>query len=739
MHETQKKPPLPDLAQRRAGPPPPVGLADFDEQLWPVNLLLLLFAACVAGIITTKSDFAAARLLANGWCHLGALAVIVAALAWGIVRFEGRVQHRMQFGVFLSLLVHLWLCMLSYNLHLSAIAQRDKDAPEVVEEPEPVTLPDYNWQDEAMDDAADPTLDRPVETSAPDPEDEIERTEPVETPKQRPAEQEPEVRPQPSVTPIERAKSSAPRRGEVAGPTISRQERRLAQTNEQAEQPPVADPKSLEHRLLDSAVRVERAANETLLDRREAETPLPTNAPSATSLVRRPSEERAPAAGSAALARRQTEAEPADRIRAESDRVAEAPDSAARLSPQTAEIQRSDTRVASTPTRPVIDVQPIRVEPSPRRIQRPVSQPRVDSPADARLARSILQPTETPSRVDTPTPAARPQPAQLAETRVDSIQRARVAPAEASSTAANVGQELLRGSTANLEPAPIEAAGRAISEPSVSSAAPSATSRQPALAAAGDAALAESAPTTSASGSAQPITQPSTAALSKASGGATGLTRQQNYDSELPGMSLNAVSRSAARRAEATQTSDAGPATAPADAARIAKARAGAEVPSASLAAEDVAMADLAGSRRPAETQASASAAVERVAAAAPRGRITAAAGSGTIDQGAPQIRSPLGEGRTSGGGEPSLSRGELQAKRSSRQTIGRGPKFYDRRPRRVLAARTDRRHGEHDRRLAHAGRAGRAHAAPFRVLARGDRRGCRSWFTSRHAHERGA
>src|SRR5690349_4132938 len=91
-----------------------VGLADFDEQLWPVSLLLFLFAACVAGIIVVKSDFTAPRLIGNGWVHLGALALIIAALAWGIVRLEGRVQHRMQLGVFVSLPVHLWLCMLSY-------------------------------------------------------------------------------------------------------------------------------------------------------------------------------------------------------------------------------------------------------------------------------------------------------------------------------------------------------------------------------------------------------------------------------------------------------------------------------------------------------------------------------------------------------------------------------------------------------------------------------------------------
>ncbi|HWB10709.1 MAG TPA: hypothetical protein VG826_15880 [Pirellulales bacterium] len=665
MRDMKHKAPATPRHEARTVPPGRrVGLADFDEQAWPVNLLLLLFAACVGGIIVAKSDFAAPRLIVNGWCHLGALAVIVTALAWGIVRFEGRVQHRMQIGVFLSLLVHLWLCMLSYNLHLSALAQREKDSAELVDEPEPVTLPDYNWQNEAMDDAVDPTLDRPVETSTPDREDEIERTEPVEEPKERPAEQEPQVPPQPSVTPLERAESSAPHRGELAGPNLSRQKLRLAETGEQAVLPPVAEPEAVEHGSLDSAVRVVRVETETLPDRAESETRLPTSAPTAASMVRRPNEEQTPARGSAAQARRQTEADLASRIRVENDRVAETPDSATPLTPRTGEVERADTHVTlARRNRPVTESQSLAVEPSPRRAEPRPSQPRVDPRADARLARSIQPPTTAQPTVGAPQPRPQSQPSRFAETPVESMERAEPSLPEGSARATNSGREFAEHSRANVRAASVEAGGRLNSEPTLTSEASAASPRRLATAAARDVSLAESSPATSAVPSAQPMTQPSTAALSKASGGATGLTRQQNFDSELPGSSRNAVSRSAARRADATQTLDAGPAGAPSDTARIAKARAGAEVPSVSLAAEDVAMADVAGSRRPAETQASASAAVERVAAAAPRSRVTAAAGSGMIDQGAPQIRSPIGEGRTSGGGEPSLSRAELQAK----------------------------------------------------------------------------
>jgi hypothetical protein len=646
-----------------------VGLADFDEQLWPVNLLLFLFAACVAGLIVAKSDFETPRLVANGWSHLAALGVIVAALAWGIVRFEGRVQHRMQLGVFLSLLVHLWLCMLSYNLHLSALAQREKDAPEILDEPQSVTLPDYNWQNEALDDAADPTLDRPVETSTPETEAEIERTKPIEEPKERPLEREPEVRPQPSATSIDRAESSAPRREELAGPTISRQERRQAETNEQAALPQVEVGPTAEHPSLESAVRVERAATEPSPDRAESETGLPANRPSPSSLVRRANDEPAPAASSVELARQQAEAAPVNRIRADSERVAEAAEPAARLAPAAAEMRRAETGVTlARRNRPVKETQSVTVEPSPRRTERVLAnQPRVDSRADARLARSLAQPNAAAASVGAPQPQAQSQPGRLAETRIESVDRARASLPDVSSLAMNAPGEMSQRSTANTAAAPIEAAGRVVSdEPRIASAASTGASRRMATAATSEAA-AELAAAGSADAAAQPVSrasaQPSVAALSKAAGGASGLTRQRSFDNELPGASPNAVSRSAARRAEATQAIEAGPAIVPSDVARLARSRAGAETPTASMAAEDTAVADVAGAKRPAETEASASAAVERVAASAPRGRITAAAGSGMIDQGAPRISSPMGEGRTSGGGEPSLSSGNLQAK----------------------------------------------------------------------------
>ena len=139
------------------------------------------------------------------------------------------------------------------------------------------------------------------------------------------------------------------------------------------------------------------------------------------------------------------------------------------------------------------------------------------------------------------------------------------------------------------------------------------------------------------------------------------MTRQHNFDRDFPGAGqLVRTPAAAARRAAASQRLEPGAAASPSEPARIAKARAGEQAASAALPAEDVTVADTAGARRPSRVEASAHAAASRAASQAPRGRVTAAAGNASIDLGRPQIASQMGDGRASGGGEPTL--GDLRA-----------------------------------------------------------------------------
>lgn len=647
----------PPAALRRGTPP---GIADFDEQLWPINLLLFLFAASVGAVIVAKGDFAAGRWLANAWCHLGVLAAIVAALAWGVARLDRRVQRRMQVGVFLSLLVHLWLCMLSCNIYLSAIADRERDSPEAFEQPAPVTLPDYNWQDQATDDVADPTLETPVETALAEAEPEVERTAPAEDIKVRPPEPEQELQPvQPRAVSIERTELSAPRRAdEWAGERPSRQELRVAESNEQAALPKVDEARE---KTFESPIQIERTEALVDVNRPTAETALPTSQPSSRSLTRRTQAEAAPNSTAMNLPRTQTSAVSSELPRPTPERVSEAPRSAAVRSADN-NVQRSST--APSMARPMETVRQTpfatlnAVAPSSRQANSPL--PTLDTKANSQIAKAAAPSDARSSAMVAQSTPAPVRKAELTETRLGEIARASATlPQRASTSTATADASTVAPSTSVTSSNPAATVRGASLDPIVSTTPSRAASRRLATSAGDETAIVES-PAVAAAATSQPQSaQPDPAAISKASGGAAGLIRQQNLDIELPGVSSAATAIAAARRPREVQAMDPGSAAAPSEPAKIAKARAAAESPSASLPAENLTVADVAGSARPTDVEASSSAAVERTAAAAPRSTITAAAGSSSIDQGAPQIRSPIGEGRTSGGGEPSLSRSE--------------------------------------------------------------------------------
>ncbi len=84
--------------------PPPVDLG-FDEQLWPVNVALLVFAGMVAGLIVVHSDFETTDALHNGYIRLATLAITLGALLIGI-SLGGKHARRMQLGVMISLIAH---------------------------------------------------------------------------------------------------------------------------------------------------------------------------------------------------------------------------------------------------------------------------------------------------------------------------------------------------------------------------------------------------------------------------------------------------------------------------------------------------------------------------------------------------------------------------------------------------------------------------------------------------------
>ena len=144
------------------------GVADFDEQLWPINVAILILAGCAVGVISATSDFAAHQWYANGWVHLGVVAVLLVVLVWSIVHLENRTLRRVQLCILLSLILHLGLAFLLHERDMVFVAVRDDErAREAAEEPPPLTVPDYQWTPLEQTEPVEEPFAVPVETQTP--------------------------------------------------------------------------------------------------------------------------------------------------------------------------------------------------------------------------------------------------------------------------------------------------------------------------------------------------------------------------------------------------------------------------------------------------------------------------------------------------------------------------------------------------------------------------------------------
>jgi len=653
------------------------GLADFDDQMWPINCALIVLAGFVAGIIIAHSDFDTPRLLYNGWARLASLAVVVSLAAWGMIKLQGKWTRRMQLAVLLSLLVHLWLGMYLKEAYLAMVLEMESRAQEAVEEQQIVTTYDYDFQtpDQIV---PDETLSEPVETTTPDVQPrEVTRRELVSVPTEvQPADEPARTefeRPIPAE--LERAEVSAPRRSEApAGPQLSRADvdRELATPSTELPEIETAPrPEPAGRQVEAKPLEPTRARSEAA--RRDE----PTRIPDSPTQQARPEIQRRPTEN---LPRRQTETNPtaARRLAAVSPRFdAQSP------------LPDLDSTASAQPAP--------RAEAAVAQIERAAAAAALRAPAETSQLPTTSSPTTDVRQPDAVRPTQRPEltasPAALATRKLRSADLPTDAPAESpltqsSSFAPAVTRpleaavaDLARGRTADAPSAALPlpatsgaAASTPQSAPALNQPRRAENSGQPSVAAAG-AAPAQLARTQGrveaaefpananlpSPGAAQSAdnspAEPPRTGLTRATAGTEGLTRQRSFDLELPaaGRQIN-VPTAAARRAQAADQPHAPDAADPSRPAQIARARAGAEIPSATLLATDAPAADAAGSSRPAEVEASSSAAVERVAASAPSAPVTASAGGATIDFGAPQANAGTLHNRAAGGGEPTVS-----------------------------------------------------------------------------------
>jgi len=165
-------------------------------------------------------------------------------------------------------------------------------------------------------------------------------------------------------------------------------------------------------------------------------------------------------------------------------------------------------------------------------------------------------------------------------------------------------------------------------------------------------------------------------ALSRAVTGVAGVGQGRNLDRARPAAdSPSMIASASARRAESVQNTPPGPALAPSAPAMVRRARAGADMPGASLEADPVAqLANASGAQQPAELAANASAALSRSDASAAQGPTTGARGTTSVDLGPTRVVSEGGTSRASGGGQPTMNF-ETDSPRIARNTdIGGAP-----------------------------------------------------------------
>ncbi|HKD36663.1 MAG TPA: hypothetical protein VKB78_07675, partial [Pirellulales bacterium] len=79
---------------------------DFDDQLWPVNLALVLAAGCMAGLIWAICDFRTPVWYENGYFWMAVLLASVFGFGGLAVYLGGRSGRRLQLAAFLSLAFH---------------------------------------------------------------------------------------------------------------------------------------------------------------------------------------------------------------------------------------------------------------------------------------------------------------------------------------------------------------------------------------------------------------------------------------------------------------------------------------------------------------------------------------------------------------------------------------------------------------------------------------------------------
>lgn len=262
-------------------------LSDFDDQLWPVNVAIVILGGIVAGVVYATSDFEDPRFLYNGWVRLGGVAAAMGVLFWAAFYLQGKMLRRVQLCVVISLLIHIGLALFLHEKYLALLADLENEGgPSPSLQREPITVPDYHWEQIERPDAPQ-SFEEPVEVETPDqPSRETPQPQPIEQPvRPEDLQTEHKLPEQQQPNPVELRRTemlTAPKRAEsLSGATISRQEIHhrpepaLAQPQPEVKISQPQLPRSTKSATAEANRRAESPAQPQISHRAPAELPAP--------------------------------------------------------------------------------------------------------------------------------------------------------------------------------------------------------------------------------------------------------------------------------------------------------------------------------------------------------------------------------------------------------------------------------------------------------------------------------
>jgi len=675
----------------------PLADAPFDEQLWPVNVALLVLGGYLAGVILRIFPFDEPNLLRNAITWLAAVVIVIPSIMWGLYYVDDRtMRRRVQFAAVLGVIIILTIMVIMATFDLIPIPViSSTPTKDPLDQEIRVTMPDYNPVQHERD-RPKQDFEKPVETKTPEPEQE-------EVPHERPTPEEPKSQPQPTPVPEppETVRDSALKKTEVAESAPRRSERQSDLSRQLASaQPrpatPVAIPNVTTHaekkpaRVEARSTQVARDVTQIQVRQRTSDAEPTTQRTQETIKVARRQTDEAPVAQSTATPTLKRQLAQPRLVPRSTAAVAETPAVAKQTSPEaarpnntaatkqsTAGVRVAETAAEPTPHVPTTVAQQTvpRQQHTPRaptlaQTPQSMSTRRTVSLAPPSIASAAAAPIPTRAPTRSSTTQLRPSPSTVARQPVKTPTTNRTlaaADVPSSGTRTHVAQ----ASTRRARPSPVPT----INPRAMPTGSP-ARSVRPAATAASPAPIASPMPVHSAEPRARPSAQPNRTALSRSFGGIAGVGRSANLDRGLPTSDHVAmVASGSAMRRRATQNIAEGPALAPRSAARVSRSRAGADVPTTTLRAQNADFATAAGSHQPAQLEASASAALTHAGSNVTQGPTTASKGNVEVDFGPTQVVSNSGSNRrgASGGGQPTLNFNP-QPLRVARSGTGSGP-----------------------------------------------------------------